>query len=175
MPQIHFDVKPFDAFVHPKFIGDEHSVELRQVKVIGVSSYPGHVLTFIVLVDNKYLFFYVPASGLFFTKDIKTITSLYCESYNCYFNCPSGDLSVVSVSYLQNKNLSLFTRDKVYFGSGKYMMSFDWYNDNDCGHLINYEGRFIIHPNHKFVVEENSAITELPKFGKLKDNFIKGK
>lgn len=163
MPAIHFDIEPFQCFIHKEFLYDFRTgfEELSPCKVFAVSSYPGHALTFHVLVEDRYIYSYIPAHALCTNKRVDVLPIRDAS----YFNCPSEDLKVHSFVALRGP-CQVFNRDETFRGSGIYKMSFDWHNDNQLCHLIEENGSLILWPSHKVIFSSNKHDT-LPGYKKL--------
>lgn len=163
MPSIHFDINPIPCLVRKEYLFDLKSEfkKFEPASIFAVSSYPGHLLTFNVLVNDKFIYSYLPAHALV----MRECESLHPEDIT-YFNCPSGELAIHSFAALQKQRCSVFNRNGSYRCTGKYLMTFDWYQDNELAHLIQQtDGRFLVWPSHKLVFDTDTI--SLPPFKKL--------
>lgn len=162
---IHFDIKPFDTYVRQEFIYDFKVGfdKFLDCKVFSVSSYPGHVPTFNILIEDKYIYSYLPINA-FTNSPHNNVKPIPIDS--SYFNCPSHTLSVNVFDHLLNKRCHIYHRDGKWCGDGKYRMTFDWFNDNELCHLIEKsDGYFMLWPSHKLIFSD-SIEDKLPKFKK---------
>ena len=169
MQIIHYNIKPIDVLLREEYLYDlkEHHNNFIPAKIIAISSYPGHTLTFTVLVHDKYIFSYIPIIALawFITEAKSTLERAV------YKNCPSAELTVAYYDALNE--CTVFKHDGSYLSGGTYLLSVDWYNDNELLHLIKLDdGTLALYPNHKIVFGKNSAKAELPKYKKLHHEWI---
>lgn len=148
---------------------DGHGV-YQPCEVFAVSSYPGHALTFNVMIDGKYLYHYLPVMALC----SKTGPSLSFTD-STYFNCPSGELSVKTFDSLKEVECQVFNRDGTRRCGGTYRTTFDWFLDNELCHLIEQDdGNYSLVPSHKLIFSNDQKL-KLPSFKKLHSEFILGK
>jgi hypothetical protein len=164
MQSIHFDIKPFTCLIRGEFLFDFQSNHGKYYpcKVFAVSSYPGHVPTFQVLVEDKYLYSYVPVHAL---VEFPIRFSGFMEEYS-YFNCPSGQLTVHTFESLDDEYCQVYNKDGSWRGVGSYMMTFDWQDDNQLCHLINQGGCFMLWPSHKIIFSTDKT-SQLPGYKKI--------
>jgi hypothetical protein len=161
--RIHFDLEPFKCLVRQQYLYDFDNGwdEFASCKVFACSSYPGHLLTFHILVEDKFIYSYLPIQSLCWKMSNEPLME-----YVNYFNCPSDEVTVSKFECL-NKTIQMFNRNGSYRGKGKYLMTFDWHNDNQLCHLIEEDnGIFSLCPSHKIVVSDDINV-QLPKFKKL--------
>lgn len=162
MQSIHFEIPTSPITIRKEYLYDLKSGhgEYVQGKLFAISSYPGHTITFKVLVEDKYIYSYLPITAL---------TGKRCEQMSlkesCYFNCPSGELTWTVFESLTR--CQVFKRDGSFLDSGRYIMTLDWHNDNELGHLIELDGgNVVMWPSHKIVFSDNKE-DKLPDFKKL--------
>lgn len=166
MPSIHFEIPKQKVLLRQEFLYDmfDKGGEYVKAEIFAVSSYPGDALTFDALIEDKYLFHYLPVNA-FATSPCQKKTL----QESCYFNCPSGDLAVSQFSNLGK--CKVFSRNKYVAGSGSYLMTFDWYKDNELCHLVSLEeGNLVLVPSHKIVFSEKS-FESLPDYKKLRSTW----
>jgi hypothetical protein len=140
---------------------------LLPCRVFAVSSYPGHMLTFQVLVEDKFIFSYIPVHAL--TNDY--VAKELPDKQATYFNSPSCDLTVHIFNDLLNKRCVVFDRagNQIDSGAG-YCMTFDWHNDNQLCHLVIVNDNYMLWPSHKLIFLDDKIKDEdikLPAFKKL--------
>lgn len=158
MQSTHFNIKPIQCYINEKYLYDmdESKTGMLPCKLISVSSYKGHVVTFNVLIEDRYLFSYIPANAFGLNK-------LSIEECS-YHNCPSNEASVV---YFDFDECFVYGKDKKLIGKGNYQFTIDWHNDNEMLHFIMINNIFMFVPNHKLSFKE----AKLPDFKKLKQEF----
>jgi len=164
---IHVDINPINAFVRDKYLYDLDKSKrgLSPCKIFAISSYAGHVLTCQVLIDNKYIFSYIPLMALTLESNSKEFSIDDCY----YNNCPGQKMVVNYHQFLVNKKCFVFKNNKV-IKSGKYLFTIDWYDDNLNAHLINTDdGNLILYPSHKLSFDNTNA---LPQYKKIHKEFI---
>ena len=85
------------------------------------------------------------------------------------WDCQANNIAVTTFSFLQNKRVDVFCRDKKY-RSGKYIFTIDWYKGNDLLHLITLKtGRFALLPSHK--IKFDSEELKFEKYEKIRDTW----
>lgn len=168
MLTIHFEIPPFDCLIRKEYLYDFKSghEDYEKCHVFSISSYPGFTPTFQLLVNNKFIYSDIPVIGLCWQPAV----SLPLNVGN-YFNCPSGELTVSVFKSLEGI-FQIFNRDQTRRASGEYLMTFDWFQDNENCHLMAQDdGNFCLTPSHKMVM--SSQIDEkLPSFKKLHHSWI---
>jgi hypothetical protein len=172
MQTIHYNIRPLNLLVREKYLYnmDIEKKDLVNCTVIGLSSYPGHTLTVTILVKGKFLYSYVPLIALawfpsFAENDLNKAI---------YKNCPSSELTVTYYDAL--KDCTIYNKDGSYFTNGQYILTLDWYNDNEQFHLIKInDGNFVLYPNHKIIFNSESYKEKLPQYRKSKNEWILGK
>lgn len=166
MLSIHFDIPVKEVLIRQEYLFDfkDGFDCYLPAKIIAISSYPGHIPTFTAIINNEALFHYLPINAFVtIMPDENKFNSGYEISKANYFNCPSEVLSVSIMSSI--KNVSVFNRDKTLMGKGKYLMTFDWYNDNDLCHMVALDdGNLVLTPSHKIIIGSSK---QLPNYKKL--------
>ncbi len=143
----------------------------RRATIIGISSYPGSVLTFDVLIDEcGGLFHYIPISAVSLSENSprRTVEEL------AYHDCPSGRFEVTTIDYLK-----LVRKCWAYKGDQKeeasYVFTVDWYENNLLLHVITLQdGRFAAWPSHKISFLKKPP-EKLPDYKKLRKDFSVGR
>lgn len=152
--EVHAEIKPFKAYVYEKFLYDmdESKIGLIKCQVFGVSSYPGHMLTFTILIpETGATFCYIPLHALHATKSVDREKLLPPEELQVA-NCLEADVSVISYEYLRAKRATGFFKNKTLKLSGDYLFSIDWYKQNDLWHVARLEtGQFCALPNYRML------------------------
>lgn len=163
MPAIRSDIEAFDCLVRREYLYDmkQGHGEFNTCKVLGASSYKGHLLTFDILVEGKYMFHYIPVRALASTQ-LNPLDMTECN----YFNCPSEIVMVHIFNRLRGQKCYVYNRDGKHCGQGIYKMTFDWPNDNQLCHLID-SNNFRLWPSHKVVFDKGKEVPELPGFKKM--------
>lgn len=160
---IHFEIPRQKLFIREHFLYDMivQTGQHIEADLIEITSYPGHSPTFTAVIENKFLFHYLPIFAFTTNKTAPVITA----SDSHYFNCPSEYLSVYT--YQNIDKVLVFNKEKNRLGFGKYLMSFDWYKDNELCHLVALnDGNLVLTPSHKMIIN-GEWNTTLPSFKKL--------
>lgn len=143
---VHYEISPIKAFVHETALFDEDASKQGFVgcTVFAVSSYEGESPTFGIMLDDGSVFFYIPAHKLSLTgEELK-----YDLKDLVYHNCPPGDVVVNNFSIF--KSVSVYLKFKDVWEDGKYICTFDWFQDNGLLHFIILKnGQFCFMPSHK--------------------------
>lgn len=170
MPSIHFELNgEISILVRKEYLYNLESGfdEFIPAKLLAISSYPGHVPTFKVLVKDKYIFSYLPIQAL----ASKEVEPMALKDAN-YFNCPSETLSI---SYFYSLGpCRVFNKDGSYLDDGIVVCTLDWYRDNELGHVVKLEnGNYVIRPSHKLIFNfDKDKVEDLPKYKKLRHEWI---
>jgi len=162
MPSTHSEIPTVKALLRSEYLHDmnmSYYSEYSKVEIIAISSYPGHAPTFTALIDGASLFHYLPINA-FATKIVEPLSL----KQSCYFNCPTPDVGVSVLTVPDQCNV--FDHNRKLLGVAKYLMTFDWYQDNQLCHMVEMQsGHLILVPSHKlsFSLDEKS----LPRYKKL--------
>jgi hypothetical protein len=154
------DISPIKCYIREEFLINESSEEYLHGEIIGISSYEHCLPTFQVLIDNSFLYSDVPLSELTHKKDVKTkpLTD------TCHIKCPSFDIDVFKHEIFKNRCISFYDIPCMVYKKGVYLLSVDFYTDNEMIHLIKGDdGYFYFAPNHKI---NWSGKSFLPKYKK---------
>lgn len=133
-------------------------------KILAFTSYPGHVLTMEVLLDDGAVFSYVPLMAISGLGDELSLSETY------YFNCPDGEFFVHELTHLKTKLAWIYDRNKKRGKAGKYILTVDWPDANKQGHLITLSGSLILWPSHKILFRDHEDYPEedaLPGYEKM--------
>lgn len=152
---------------------DEYG-ELTPVKLFGISFYEGQTPTFQVITPEGAVFSDVPLDYIFHKKEAINNEVNYKLNELVYFNCPTSDVIVVKFAHLSEKKNSLviLNQSKNYRMNGDYLLSVDFYNENNWFHLMKLaNGQFCFIPSHKILFSRNN-LKSLPKYKKMKNVIV---
>ncbi len=158
----HYEIKPIDCLVKSSFLYQNNDIDKNSYekgKIISLCLYKGEAITFDVLLENGSLFNYV---GLTEVK-LPRYSSLHTFSLKelVYHNSLSIDITIQELNYLKNKHVYYFNKYNNEWYEAKYILTVDWYTENDLMHLLVLEtGNFVFAPNHKILFLDE------PKFKK---------
>lgn len=152
---------------------DKHN--LRECKIIGLSSYPDEVLTAEILVKEEDRFAtawsHVPFHLLFGhserPKKLLGMDDLY------YHNCPDEHITFTFFPDMaQHKCWAYFKHQRKWIG-GDYLGTVNWYRDNLNAHIIRLNrGQFALLPNHKLQFNSgDKATSPLPPYRKVRQGW----
>jgi hypothetical protein len=148
--RVHADIPPLRCHVRAELLygGDPARVgELRACSAFSVSSYPGHVPTFQILLPDGAVFSYVPPSGLV-DPDKLAAPELELEDL-VYFACPDERICVHRHAALEGEVLAYFKRKDLWLG-GRYLFTVEWWTGNDLCHAVALDnGQLAMLPHHK--------------------------
>lgn len=156
------NIPPFEALVASRVMhNDDPSIKTWEpCKVFGVTSYPGHTLTFQILLGNGSVFSYVPLHRLCHHE-----TEEWPLEDLVYHNCPDAAIAVTAYQELKGSCKAFFHKRNEWVG-GTYMFTIDWYQDNNLLHLIALDNdKYALLPSHKVLFSDG---TEFPKYQKLR-------
>ena len=147
---------------------DENVKGVTECRIIAAGSYPGHALTFDILIpETGAVFDYTPIHLLTTKPDALTLgmkTLLVRD-------CPDSAIDVSVLGYLKDKKLSVQLHldgkaDSWVWKSGKYLFSVDWYNRNELFNVIALEGgQICAQPHYRMLVGDVEL--KLPTYKKL--------
>lgn len=154
---------------------DSERTDLRECRIVGLSSYPGQVLTTEILVKEKDRFATawsdVPFHMLFGQSSrpekLLAMEDLY------YHNCPDEHITFTFFpAFAQEKCRAYFKNHRKWIG-GEYLGTVNWYHDNVNAHMIRLNrGQFALLPNHKIQFNVGDAPAEpLPPYKKLRQSW----
>jgi hypothetical protein len=154
------DIKPIDCYIEESFLTKQDSDDILKCKIIGIQAYKNAFPTLQILIEDSYLFSDIPIEMVFHRKDVKPDNMMHQHK-----KCPSYKIEVFYHSIFKNRKISFLNVLKGKFMAGEYLLSFDFYTDNEMLHLIKGDdGLFYISPNHKI---NWSAKEYLPNFKKI--------
>lgn len=158
-------ITPFKAFVEEKYLYDMDTtkVGLLQCDVVAVSAYMGQSLTFTIIIDGS-MFANIPIFALRW-KAVE-IQSKIADSYLAFINCPDKNIDVFVIETCSyQKPVCYIKKYEEWYTSNGYILTVDFYNDNELVHLIMLENyQFGWFPNHKIKWDGKPS---LPDFKKL--------
>lgn len=167
---VHANLSPIKAYLREDVLYDMDVTKVNNYvacSIIGVSSYPGSVPTFQVVVESESLFSYVPPH-LLTTKKKQINNLLWNLSDLVYHNCPSPEFSVTTLDYLTDKKLQVFLRSQKIWIEGTYQFTMDWYLGNDLLHcIVLSNGQFGFFPQHKISLDKQ----EFKPYQKLRQDW----
>lgn len=154
-----YDIKPIDAYIKRNQIretGDTPTLE--SCKVIGISTYKNETLTFIVMLENKEVFTYIPPTAILlkYESDNKN----YKLKDLCYSNCDDFE---ISINYLKNldTDLSIYLKESDEWVSGRYLYTIDFINENNLMNLVTIEDKYLAFvPFHKIKFDNIEHVTK---------------
>lgn len=166
MQSTHFEIHGETLLIRKEFL---YNLEAWQggflpARIIEVTSYKGHVPTFSCIIEERFLFHYLPIQAFAW----KEVEPLSFEKAN-YVTCPSDILDVVT--FKQIDKCHVYNRGGDYLGHGKIVTTIDWPNDNELCHLIKMDdGNLVLRPSHKVILsfQDDWAAPKLPSFMKLR-------
>lgn len=124
-----------------------------KAEIVSIQAYRGLPLSFQVLIEDSYLYSNLDVS--------KVGVNEVNKMYNKYDVCPSYNIDVYVIERFQNRRVSYKVEDE--FLEGEYILTVDFYDDNEQLHLIK-NNSFVFIPNHKINFK---GTKELPKFKKI--------
>jgi hypothetical protein len=166
MLSTHFEVQWETQLVRTEYLYNLESQVggFLPARIFEVTSYKGHVPTFSCIVDNRFLFHYLPVQA-FAWKEVEPLTF---EQAN-YVTCPSETIEVVKFKQLDKCHA--YNKGGDYLGHGKIISTIEWPNDNELCHLIKLDsGNLVLRPSHKIALsfDDDWAAPTLPAFKKLR-------
>jgi hypothetical protein len=158
---VHVDLRPFACLLRREHVMnlEEGHGEFLPCTVFGLSSYAGHAPTFSVLVEDRFLYTYVPVHAL---------AGQACEPLalheSAYFDCPDEVVTVVYHRHLlELGRCRVYRRDGSPWSTGTYLCTLDWYRADHALHLVRLDGGpFLLWPNHRLAFSD--AGPALPGF-----------
>ena len=179
MTFLHEQIKPIKAFVNSSLIYgnfDTNHQEYTPCEIFTVTCVKDEVLTFNILIHGKFIYSDVPLHAL------KTHTPIFYEPEHpilelkdlLYHKCPSFNFSLHEFTFLKEKPLVAYFKDKKLYLTGKYLLSLDFFQDNSWLHMIElYNGQLAFLPNHKIIFQHEIPTMDwsFPDFKKLREKF----
>ena len=180
---VHSDFPIAAGWVESRILHNDDSTHdgWHACVIFGLSSYPGHALTYsVMLLDSGAVFSYVPPHRLRLTP-VESISALAPRlelEELVYHDCPVGRISVIRFAALIGDVDVIFRRKgrpDLTMG-GHYIATVDWVDGNDLLHLIELDnGQLAAMPNHKILWRRPVPTAGLPKIEKLRVEFRVGK
>lgn len=160
---MNISVNPFDVFVKEEYLYDgdiTRKGKYKSGKVVGVSTYVDFPITFHVLIEGAYLYSDLPITALVHKPNevlysLQTLSHVLCKKYeiDCYH-----------LEAFDTKEVAVYFKAMKEWIHGKYMMSFDFYTDNELVHLIKMnDGNFCLAPNHKINWNNETKLSDYKK------------
>ncbi|TSC82432.1 MAG: hypothetical protein G01um101419_588 [Parcubacteria group bacterium Gr01-1014_19] len=153
---VHAEIPPIKCLVKREFfynMAEEKKGALIPCSIFAISSYPGHAVTFKILTADGHLFSYIPIDALVI-KPNDNLPQLPMADL-AYHNCPSKEICVNRFEAL-NRELRVFFKNRNLWMKGKYLLTVDWYMENELFHLIELEnGQLSLSPSHKVRFADN--------------------
>lgn len=169
MAQVHAEITPFKAYIHERYLYDMDPSKKGLIKcqVFAVSSYPGHALTFsIILTENGSLFCYIPLEALVWKRELAADADLPPNEL-VVSNCLDESIAVNEFEYLKGKKVTCFFKKKTHIVKGDYLCTIDWYKQNESFNIIKLEtGQICALPNYRMLF--GAQLLELPPYKALK-------
>lgn len=138
-------IDPITCYINEGILTQEPSKNMIKSKIISIQAYKGDEVTFQILIDDNHLYSNIKISDIYLNNFGVT---LYTR--NRYNKCPKYEIDVYEIDYLKDMDCRIFTGLKNEIDLiGKYILSIDFYTDNEQLHLIKSEGRLHLIPNHK--------------------------
>lgn len=165
---VHANLDPIKAYLREDVLYDMDLAKVNSyVKCIiyGISSYPGSVPTFQIMVGGESLFAYIPPHLLSIKEPQqgKVWEHFYWNlSDIVYHNCPEAEFSVSKMDLLTTKSVLVFINSAKVWKQGVYLFTMDWYRGNDLLHCIALDdGQIGFFPNHKLSYGEKKFLPYL--------------
>ncbi len=169
---VHVEIQPFDAWVADRVLYDDNDTRTgwSPCRVFAVSSYPGHVITFQIMLDSGAVFSYVPPHRLGVDCRYDRSSEPLSLDEAVYHNCRESAITVTSYSVLfekfGRKSTRVYLRGKAEWRDARYILTVDWYRGNDLLHLLALDdGQLVLLPSHKVLF--GAATDEMPSYKKL--------
>ena len=163
MSKLYEEIEPIKALVLKGALGENEDMECE---IIAINSYPGEAITFSIIVDGS-LYDYISPCDLR-VETVKegsdVVLSLKDLVYN---NNPSENFIVYKSKYFAEHNVHCYFKEANKWMIAEYILSIDWYLDNDKRHLVilpNEQLAFV--PNHKIKLNGDTSFN--PDFKKLR-------
>ena len=167
--QNHYPIKPIKAYVFKNFLTDDHNDKSNffiECEIIGLCLYEGEAITFDIVLNDGSIFNYIPPHKI--KHDISTHFSIGLSNL-VYHNCKSMEITVSYMDALKNIKLAYCKKDDSWHKVVEYVLTVDWYKDNDLLNLVKLEnGYFAFLPNHKLKMNEERSFK---KYSKIRNTF----
>lgn len=168
---VHAETPVIKAFVQTKFLYnmDNEIKGTTACEIIGVASYPGHALTFDILIpETGAVFDYVPIHLL----SITPVATSFGLRTLLVRDCPDPAIAVSTSDYLRHLKVAVELRidgkvENKLWSAGKFLFSVDWYNKNELFNVIALEGgQICAQPNYRVLFGDVDL--KLPAYKKLR-------
>jgi hypothetical protein len=166
--RVHVSIPRMMARVEDRVLFDDNPevTGWTPCRILAVSSYPGHSLTFQILLDNGSLFSYVPPHRLRFDTSNEEIQTRLDLKDLVYFDCPDDVVEVIELDSLPAHCRAYFVNRDLWMDA-THLFTIDWPLGNHLLHAVGLEnGQLALLPSHKVLF--GSKVTDtLPPYKKL--------
>lgn len=160
---MNISIKTFDVLVREEYLYDNDPAKVGNYvkgKVVGVSTYLDAPITFHVVIDNEYMYSDLPITALIHKVNGKHYTLETLSN----IKCPKYEINAYTLDHYDNKTIAVYFKNTKQWVSGIYMMSFDFYTDNQLLHLVKMnDGNFCLAPNHKINWNNQTRLSDYKK------------
>lgn len=142
----YYSIPSFNAYVSSENLVDAPDTPYLPCRVIGLSFYTDEAVTFVIKLEDGEVFSYISPTDLVLSTDTDKEFDL---DDLVYFNSPSFNVSISILEDLKGE-CSCFFKHKNKWIAGEYLLTIDFYNDNELFNLIflsNHQLAFL--PFHK--------------------------
>lgn len=155
-------IKPFNVFVKKQYLYDMSGESgFIKASVIAITAYSSQTLTFTLLIEGKYIYSNIPIFAI--VSSIMVCSSISEESL-AHVNCPDTAIDVFTIEHLFEKSPICFFKKENTWLSSEYLLTIDFFNDNQLVHLMllnNNQIAFV--PNHKVNWEGKRELSNYKK------------
>ena len=145
---------------------ESHQGEKEPGVLLALEAYSRQPVTGVVLLKSGATFHDLPLEAFAF----RGFERIEIER-NCYCDSPSENARLETLPL--PRKVKVFTRQGSVIGTGSYLHTITWAQDNETLHVIVIGGSIILHPPHKVLFGENTA-DQLPAYRKWRqyDNVL---
>lgn len=167
--EVHANISPIPVYVLESVFQNEDPSTMgavRRCSLFGVSSYPGHALTFQVMTNEGGVFSYVPLHRIRCHVRHSELPMLGHQDLT-YANCPDTKFTIIRFETLRGLPCRAYFKHAGVWLDAEYVWTIDWHEKNDLAHLLKLaNGQMALLPSHKIMF--GPGVGELPKYKKLK-------
>jgi len=146
----HYSIEPIDIIIDEKVFTESKLSNTIRGKIIALDIYPNEAITFTILLDNGTIYNYVPVHLVQWKNTVNT--EVYNLNELVYNNSLSNEVTIDVFNHLKDLKCNCYIKQKDSWVTGEYILSIDWYKDNDLLNFIKLEnGQFAFLPNHKIL------------------------
>lgn len=171
------------VWVRAEFLHDLQSKfdHFYEADVVGVTSIPGRVLSFHLLLRDGAMYGEVPITALAQDATQDCLTPRQAQWWDCF----SYDFTICTFERLKGLRAECLLRDKPHTVGGQYLWTIDWCSpdpqrfdtgvsefpaEKKCGHLFALEGgNFALLPNNKVRWIDPAFVVEPPRTSYLRN------